>query len=140
MAYLDDNFEEFDDEGVSTLLESDEFEGWEPAGSGEAIGPRYRRSRTRVELDITWACNLRCFNCNRSCEQAPTGESMTLDQIRRFVDESPGLWFLTAHSSRGTFPRRGISPDVGALLLEHLERLKPCIDILDKRTGLKKHI
>jgi hypothetical protein len=52
------------------------------------LGPRYRRSRTRVELDITWACNLRCFNCNRSCEQAPTGESMTLDQVRRFVDES----------------------------------------------------
>jgi hypothetical protein len=52
------------------------------------LGPRYRRSRTRIELDITWACNLRCFNCNRSCEQAPTGESMTLEQIRRFVDES----------------------------------------------------
>lgn len=52
------------------------------------LGPRYRRSRTRVELDITWACNLRCFNCNRSCEQAPTGESMTLEQVRRFVDES----------------------------------------------------
>lgn len=50
MAYLDDNFEEFDDEGVSTLLESDEFEGWEPAGSGEAIGPRYRRSAVRTPI------------------------------------------------------------------------------------------
>jgi hypothetical protein len=52
------------------------------------LGPRYRRSRSRIELDITWACNLRCFNCNRSCEQAPTGEGMTVEQVRRFVDES----------------------------------------------------
>lgn len=52
------------------------------------LGPRYRRSRTRIEIDITWACNLRCFNCNRSCEQAPTGESMTTEQVRRFVQES----------------------------------------------------
>lgn len=51
-------------------------------------GPAYARSRDRIELDITWACNLRCFNCNRSCEQAPTGEQMTVDQVRRFVDES----------------------------------------------------
>jgi hypothetical protein len=53
-----------------------------------ALGPRHRRSRRRIELDITWACNLRCFNCNRSCEQAPTGEGMTVAQVRRFVDES----------------------------------------------------
>jgi hypothetical protein len=43
-----------------------------------------------VEIDITWACNLRCNNCNRSCEQAPTGEGMTLGQIQHFVDESIG--------------------------------------------------
>jgi hypothetical protein len=53
-----------------------------------ALGPRYRRSRQRIEIDITWACNLRCFNCNRSCEQAPTGEQMSLEQIQRFVQES----------------------------------------------------
>jgi hypothetical protein len=52
------------------------------------LGPRFRRSRRRIELDITWACNLRCVNCNRSCEQAPTGISMTREQVARFVDES----------------------------------------------------
>jgi len=52
------------------------------------LGPRYQRSRHRIELDITWACNLRCFNCNRSCAQAPTGEGMTLAQVERFVEES----------------------------------------------------
>ncbi len=52
------------------------------------LGPRYARSRDRIELDITWACNLRCFNCNRSCEQAPTGEGMCLDQVEAFVADS----------------------------------------------------
>ncbi len=52
------------------------------------LGPRHVRSRARIELDVTWACNLRCFHCNRSCEQAPTGEGMTARQVARFVDES----------------------------------------------------
>ncbi len=52
------------------------------------LGPQYRRSRRYIEIDITWACNLRCFNCNRSCEQAPTGDAMTIDQVARFVDDS----------------------------------------------------
>lgn len=52
------------------------------------LGPQYKRSRTLIEIDITYACNLNCFNCNRSCEQAPTGERMTVAQIQRFVDES----------------------------------------------------
>ncbi|MEZ4237376.1 MAG: radical SAM protein [Myxococcota bacterium] len=31
---------------------------------------------------------MRCFHCNRSCEQAPTGASMTVAQVRAFVDDS----------------------------------------------------
>lgn len=52
------------------------------------LGPQYRRSRGYIEIDITWACNLNCFNCNRSCEQAATGEHMSVAQIERFVAES----------------------------------------------------
>ena len=52
------------------------------------LGPQYRRSRTFVEIDVTWACNLRCYNCNRSCEQAPTSDRVTLAQIQQFVDDS----------------------------------------------------
>lgn len=47
MAYLDDDYEGFDDEGISTLLESDDVTTWEPAANGEAIGPRYRRNTGR---------------------------------------------------------------------------------------------
>ena len=56
-----------------------------PRGT-RALGPRYRRSRDRIDIDITWACNLRCDNCNRSCRQAPTDEHMTVGQIQRFLE------------------------------------------------------
>ncbi len=58
-----------------------------PRGT-RALGPRYRRSRNRIEIDVTWACNLLCDNCNRSCRQAPTGEHMTVGQIQRFLEQS----------------------------------------------------
>src|SRR6185295_6961676 len=52
------------------------------------LGPQFRRSPDRLELDITYACNLHCFNCNRSCEQARTNEHMSVDQVRHFLAES----------------------------------------------------
>jgi hypothetical protein len=58
------------------------------AGVTRVLGPQYRRSRNLIEIDITWACNLACPNCNRSCTQAPTGVQMTVAQVQRFVDES----------------------------------------------------
>jgi hypothetical protein len=45
----------------------------------------------KVELEITTDCNLRCLNCDRSCRQAPSKENMSLEQIRKFVDESMQL-------------------------------------------------
>lgn len=52
------------------------------------LGPQYRRSRDRIEIDITYLCNLHCLNCNRSVRQAREALHMPLDQVRRFVDES----------------------------------------------------
>lgn len=41
-----------------------------------------------VEIDITFACNLMCLNCDRSCRQAPDGDRMSVDQILRFLEET----------------------------------------------------
>lgn len=54
------------------------------------LGPLWRRSRNAVEVDITYACNLKCFNCNRSCQQDPTGVRMSTEQMRHFLEESRG--------------------------------------------------
>ena len=42
----------------------------------------------KVEIDITYECNLKCLGCNRSCTQAPTSESVKFSDIKRFVKES----------------------------------------------------
>ncbi|MDR2962391.1 MAG: glycosyltransferase [Bacteroidales bacterium] len=42
----------------------------------------------KVEIDITYECNLKCVACNRSCSQAPTKEQIEFSDIERFVSES----------------------------------------------------
>lgn len=44
--------------------------------------------KNAVELEITTKCNLKCFNCDRSCRQAPSDEHMSLKQIKLFIKES----------------------------------------------------
>ena len=52
------------------------------------LGPQYRRSRDRIEIDLTYACNLRCLNCNRSVSQAPEKLYMSRERIKQFIAES----------------------------------------------------
>ena len=51
-------------------------------------GRPYARSRRRVEIDITYRCNMRCCNCNRSCSQAPAAIDMPLAQVDAFLADS----------------------------------------------------
>lgn len=52
------------------------------------MGPQYRRSTDKIEIDITYLCNLHCLNCNRSVRQAREALHMPLDRVRAFVDDS----------------------------------------------------
>jgi hypothetical protein len=52
------------------------------------IGPPYQPSRKFVEIDITYKCNLKCINCNRSCAQAPSDKEMPISMIEAFIRES----------------------------------------------------
>lgn len=52
------------------------------------LGRKYTRSKCFIQIDITYECNLNCYNCDRSCRQAPTKENITVDQIEYFVKES----------------------------------------------------
>jgi uncharacterized radical SAM superfamily Fe-S cluster-containing enzyme len=42
----------------------------------------------KIEIDITYDCNLKCVACNRSCTQAPTKERLELSDIQIFIKES----------------------------------------------------
>jgi len=42
----------------------------------------------KIEIDITYDCNLKCMACNRSCAQAPSKEQLEFSDIQSFVSES----------------------------------------------------
>ena len=52
------------------------------------FGRPFQRSRKYIEIDITYQCNLQCFNCNRSCTQAPSAAMLSKDHIRQFIDDT----------------------------------------------------
>ncbi len=52
------------------------------------MGRPFQVSRRYVEIDITYRCNLRCANCNRSCTQAPSNLEMPVERIASFIRES----------------------------------------------------
>lgn len=55
------------------------------------LGPRFKENHRRIEIDITYECNLKCFNCDRFCKHAPSRERLSLEQIKKFVQESIAL-------------------------------------------------
>ncbi|MBD3388836.1 MAG: radical SAM protein [Candidatus Altiarchaeales archaeon] len=55
------------------------------------LGKKFIPNLKKVEIEITSRCNLRCHNCDRSCGQAPSSESMSVEQIKKFVNESINL-------------------------------------------------
>ncbi len=54
----------------------------------QRLGPRFKRSRTLLEIDLTYVCSLQCQGCNRSIDKAPSAASISLSQINAFIDES----------------------------------------------------
>ncbi|MCP3659249.1 MAG: radical SAM protein [Bacteroidetes bacterium] len=49
---------------------------------------RFACSYDRIELVITYACNLACNNCDAMVPQAVSGDRMTVEQIEKFIEES----------------------------------------------------
>ncbi len=52
------------------------------------FGFAFERSRRFVEIDLTYRCNLKCANCNRSCTQSPSKHDLSVAQIASFVQQS----------------------------------------------------
>ena len=44
--------------------------------------------RNSVAIDIISKCNLKCFNCQASCRQAPSDECISIEQVNRFIDDA----------------------------------------------------
>ena len=52
------------------------------------LGYQYKPASRLIEIDLTYQCNLRCNNCNRSSAQAPEASHLSLEAISQFVDQS----------------------------------------------------
>lgn len=52
------------------------------------LGYHYSVATDLLEIDITYQCNLKCNNCNRSSAQAAEARHISVSAIREFVIES----------------------------------------------------
>lgn len=57
-------------------------------GMTRLLGRQFIRTREKIEIDLTYACNLKCHDCNRSCRQAPENSELSLERIAEFIDDS----------------------------------------------------
>lgn len=49
---------------------------------------RFMVNLSKIEIDLTTDCTLACKNCDRSISQAPSKEYISLEQIKKFYNES----------------------------------------------------
>lgn len=54
----------------------------------QLLGCQYKVASDLIEIDLTYLCNLRCNNCNRSSAQAPASVHLSLNDVSRFVNDS----------------------------------------------------
>ncbi len=52
------------------------------------LGRPFAISRQYIEIDLTYRCNLKCRNCNRSCTQAPSRRDLPVAWLAAFIRES----------------------------------------------------
>lgn len=91
------------------------------------FGPQYTRSRQFIEIDLTYACNLKCPNCNRSCSQAPSREYIPVNQIQDFVDDSieKGIYWERIRLLGGEPTLHPYFLDVITILRDYKEKFSP---------------
>lgn len=58
------------------------------AGVTRVLGPFFSQQHDIVQMDITYDCNLKCRSCGRQCEQAPSKERISVQQVEKFLEES----------------------------------------------------
>ncbi len=90
------------------------------ANDGAWEGPALQELFDHIQLEITWACNLACPNCDRCCGTAPSKERLALEQVKQFVADS---------QAAGHFWRRidilGGEPTLHPDLLAILDAVRP---------------
>jgi len=80
--------------GSGAILELNRYAVYNGDMSSDIYGERPLRATTyipnlrKLEIDITYFCNLTCAGCSRSSAQAPSGQHMSIDTVIQFLKES----------------------------------------------------
>ncbi len=106
------------------------------------LGPRWRRKGRTVQLDITYSCNLKCYNCNRSCEQDPSNDGMSVEQVHQFLEESRAnrIQWRRIDVLGGEPTAHPQFMEIIKLLLEYRDQFAPQTRILLWTNGLGDHV
>jgi hypothetical protein len=107
-----------------------------------AAGYCFSVPNDKIELDITFACDLKCDNCNRSCKQAPSNERMTTTQVERFVKQSidGGFRWRQIRISGGEATLHPELADICRILDEYRRTFSPSAAIQVITNGFGKHV
>jgi len=52
------------------------------------LGPEYPPTYEKIEINVTYRCNLKCWQCNRMLDIAPCNQDISLEQIDKFINNS----------------------------------------------------
>lgn len=86
----------------------------------------------RIEIDITYNCNLKCTGCNRSCAQKPTNEQLQLSDIDSFISES-----IANKKKWKQINVLGGEPTLHKDFMEMLKRLQDYADVYSQETVIQ---
>ena len=111
-----------------------------PNGEGTLRPTTYIPNLRKIELDITYICNLTCSGCSRSSAQAPSNMHMPIEVIQNFLSETEtkGIRWESLHILGG---EPTLHPDFVEIVLtldEWFQRHSPETDLKVITNGVSK--
>jgi len=102
----------------------------------------YIPNLNRIEIDITYDCNLRCPGCCRSCSQAPCKIHMPLEMIDSFINETEinGIEWESVHILGGEPTLHPEFHEIIQKLDEWFEKYSPNTDLKVISNGAGKRV
>lgn len=98
-------------------------------------------NQNRIEIDITYYCNLKCFGCNRSCEQAPSNEIISINQILNFIEESIKInrnWEVINILGGEPTTHPNFNEIIRTILYQYIDKFSPSTVLQITSNGLSK--
>ncbi|WP_372680805.1 radical SAM protein [Desulfosarcina sp.] len=96
------------------------------------FGRQFHPSREYIEIDITYKCNLKCINCNRSCTQAPSDLEMPVADVAMFISQSvaKGIAWKRIRMLGGEPTLHSRIFDIVDLLINYRKRYNPSVNLV----------